>query len=127
MRDDERRLRHLTLPDGTAYRWSVRHRRMPDGRGREVLALHRDGTSVHVVFEEGPGRIAGTGFFHHTGLVHDEHGNSANLHEPAVVRAFVDEIRRRGDASGELNGWELLPAAAVTRPGPRNGPPAAGR
>ncbi|MFG2814883.1 hypothetical protein [Streptomyces sp. NPDC048410] len=113
MRNDERRLRHLTLPDGTAYRWSVRHRRLADDRHRETLTLHRNGTAVRVVFDEGPGRVAGTGFFHHTGLVHDEHGNSANLHEPAVVRAFVDEIRRRGDAVGEVDGWELLTAVAV--------------
>ncbi|MFJ3660904.1 hypothetical protein ACIPPM_10600 [Streptomyces sp. NPDC090119] len=115
MRSDERRLRHLTLPDGTAYRWSVRHRRLTGDRHREVLTLHRDGAAVRVVFDEGPGRVAGTGFHFHTGLVSDEHGNWVNLHEPAVVRAFVDEIRRRGDTVGEVDGWELLPAVAVSR------------
>ncbi|MGW3339840.1 hypothetical protein ACWDCL_20450 [Streptomyces sp. NPDC001009] len=113
MRNDERRLRHLTLPDGTAYRWSVRHRRLADGRHRETLILHRDGAAVRVVFDEGPGRLTGIGFYRHTGLVSDEHGNGVNLHEPAVVRAFVDEIRRRGGAVGEVDGWELLPAVAA--------------
>ncbi|AGS69454.1 hypothetical protein B446_13180 [Streptomyces collinus Tu 365] len=46
----------------------------------------------------------------------DEHGNTANLHLPSVVRAFVDVVRARETAGGEahcgeMDGWPLLPAA----------------
>ncbi|MEU6085511.1 hypothetical protein ABZ865_01660 [Streptomyces sp. NPDC047085] len=111
----EDRLRRLTVPDGTLYRWRVRHRHGDDEPCEEVLALNRDGVRVQIVFRGGPGRVAGSAPYSHSGLVCDEHGRWVNLHEPGVVRAFVDELRRRGTEAGQVDGWELLPAVVVSR------------
>ncbi|MET9448290.1 hypothetical protein [Streptomyces cinerochromogenes] len=112
----ERRLRRLVLPDGTAYRWRVRHRHADGGPCTEVLSLLRDGTVTHIVF---PG--VAVGGYGHSGLVFDRHGHTVNLHEPRVVRAFVDELRGRGGpVAGDVDGWALLPAvsrAAAATPG----------
>lgn len=110
----ERRLRRLVLPDGTVYRWTVRHRHRDDGPCAEVLTLYRGGSRTRIVF---PGT---GGAYGHSGLVADERGYSVNLHEPGAVRAFAEEIRRRRPASGdvnagELDGWALLPTVAVSR------------
>ncbi|MFC8100622.1 hypothetical protein [Streptomyces sp. NPDC057363] len=42
---------------------------------------------------------------------------SLNLHEPGVVRGFVDEAARRGllDRSADLDGWELFHAVTAAR------------
>ncbi|WP_079057985.1 hypothetical protein [Streptomyces cellostaticus] len=111
----ERRLRRLVVGEGDEWRWTVRHRHTGGGPCREVLTLHRDGVAVRVVFRDGPGRVVGAGFHAHSGLVVDEQGRSVSLHEPGVVRAFVDEVRQRGLAAGEVDGWELLPAVVVRR------------
>ncbi|MFD8806233.1 hypothetical protein [Streptomyces sp. NPDC059597] len=98
---------------------------MPGG-----ATLGRDGAVLRIVFRDGPGRVLGTGAaYAHSGLVCDEQGRRANLHRPAVVRAFVDEVRRRGSTGGELDGWELLPVvtlgleAAATPEAPPGSPP----
>ncbi|MCE0446335.1 MULTISPECIES: hypothetical protein [unclassified Streptomyces] len=112
----KRGLRRLVLPDGTEYLWKVRHRHTDGGPCTEVLTLHRAGIPTHIVF---PGVAVG-GYGAHSGLVSDRHGHSANLHEPGVVRAFVDELRRRGPVTGDVDGWALLPAvsrAAAATPG----------
>ncbi|MEW2133695.1 hypothetical protein [Streptomyces sp. NPDC005435] len=125
-----RRVRRLALPDGTVHRWTVRHRHTPDTGCQEVLTLSREGTVLRIVFRDGPGRVLGTGAaYAHSGLVGDGHGRSVNLHRPAVVRAFVDAARQSGYTSGELDGWELLPAvtvtlaSAATPEAPPHGPP----
>ncbi|MET7284624.1 hypothetical protein [Streptomyces sp. NPDC005573] len=115
---DTRRLRRLVGPDGVLYRWRVRHRHTAGSDCREVLTLYRDGVPLRIVFRAGPGRVAGGGYPGHTGLVFDASDHQANLYEPGVVRAFLDEALRRGVPAGraaELDGWELLPAVAVSR------------
>ncbi len=105
------------LPDGTEYRWAVRHRHTAGGPCTEVLSLHRDGTVTRIVFPD-----VVVGGYTHSGLVFDRHGHTVNLHEPRVVRAFVDELRRLGPVTGEADGWALLPAvsrAAAATPGVR--------
>lgn len=104
------------MDSATAYLWSVGHRH---GAGRpceEVLTLHRDGTRTRIVFREGPGRAVAGGY-QPGGYVIDEHGNGLNLNQPGNVRALVDEAVRRGllPGDGDLDGWELLPAAVVSR------------
>ncbi|MFI1362176.1 hypothetical protein [Streptomyces griseochromogenes] len=110
----ERRLRRLVLGE-EEWRWTVRHRHTEGEPCQEVLTLSREGTVVRVVFRDGPGRVVGTAAYSHSGLVVDDQGRSANLHEPGVVRAFVDEVRRRGLGAGDVDGWELLPAVVVRR------------
>ncbi|MGW1163881.1 hypothetical protein [Streptomyces sp. NPDC001153] len=106
----ERRLRRLVLPDGTVCRWTVRHRHShrEDGPCAEVLTLYRDGSRTRIVF---PGT---GGAYGHSGLVGDGRGHTVNLHEPGVVRAFADAVRRLR-AAGDVDGWALLPAVAVSR------------
>lgn len=113
------------MPDGFRYEWRVRHRCSAGEPCTEALDLWRDGVALRVVFRGGDGRVVSGGAYTHSGRVSDEHGHSVNLHEPGVVRAFVDEVRRRGGeagdvdgrepAAGEVDGWELLPAVAVSR------------
>ncbi|MBL3669415.1 hypothetical protein JL475_26210 [Streptomyces sp. M2CJ-2] len=119
----ERRLRRLvvdgtTTGETTAYLWSVRHRHRTDGPCQEVLALTREGTTatVHLVFRGGEGRLVPDGFLHSGAVALGGHA-ALNLHEPGVVRAFVDEAVRRGLLTGaaELDGWELFPAVAAAR------------
>ncbi|UJA08094.1 hypothetical protein HGI09_44110 [Streptomyces collinus] len=115
------RLRRLAGPDGESWWWRVGHRHRADGAPcQETLVLYRDGRTdrpaARLVFRGGPGRVAGSEAYSHSGLVSDEHGNTANLHLPSVVRAFVDVVRARETAGGEahcgeMDGWPLLPAA----------------
>ncbi|MGW7823357.1 hypothetical protein ACWGLF_35740 [Streptomyces puniciscabiei] len=112
------RLRRLALPDGTVYRWTVRHKHADGDSCREVLGLYRDGAYTRVVFragEAGSGRYVADGYWH-AGCVADGRGNLLNLREPRVVRALVDEAGRRGllPGRGELDGWELFHAAVAT-------------
>lgn len=122
-------LRRLVVDETTTCLWSVRHRH-GDGRPcEEVVGLLRDGRRTRIVFREGPGRAV-EGGYQPGGYVSDEHGNGLNLNEPGWgsphafegsggVRALVDEATRRGLLPGpreqEVDGWELLPAAAGRR------------
>jgi hypothetical protein len=111
-------LRRLVVDETTTYLWSVRHRH-GDGRPcEEVVGLLRDGRRTRIVFREGPGRVV-EGGYQPGGCVSDEHGNGLNLNEPGSIRALVDEATRRGllprAREQEVDGWELLPAAAVSR------------
>ncbi|MGW0764321.1 hypothetical protein [Streptomyces sp. NPDC002676] len=108
----ERRLRRLVVEDGTEYRWTVRHRHDDAGTCQEILSLHRDGAATRIVFH---GVAAGA--YTHSGLVFDDRGHTVNLHEPGVVRAFADAVRRLGLEAGEVDGWALLPGVAVSRAG----------
>ncbi|MFI6008888.1 hypothetical protein ACIBAG_08655 [Streptomyces sp. NPDC051243] len=115
MRSD-RRLRRLVVDERTTYLWSVRHKHRDGDVCREVLNLYRDGTRTRIVFREGgagSGRVVAEGYFF-SGCVADGPGNALNLREPGVVRALVDEAEARGllPGGGELDGWELFPAAA---------------
>lgn len=102
--------------DGTTYVWTVRHRHGDGQPCREILTLNRDGLRTRVVFREGEGRYSGSGGYGHSGGVGDRH-HHLNLHEPGVVRAFVDEAVRREllPLDGELDGWELFTAVALSR------------
>ncbi|MEV6054002.1 hypothetical protein [Streptomyces sp. NPDC052107] len=106
------RLRRLALPDGTVYRWSVRHEHA-DGC-REVLGLYRDGGYTRIVFREGEAGSAADGHWY-AGCVADGRGNLLGLREPRVVRALVDEAERRGllPGRGELDRWDLFHAAVA--------------
>ncbi|MEV6176079.1 hypothetical protein ACIHAR_03645 [Streptomyces sp. NPDC052016] len=127
---DRRRLRRLVVDDSTTYMWTIRHRH-EDGTGcAEILTLHQDGVRTRIVFRSGEGRYAGGGYPTHSGGVGDR-DHHLNLHEPGTVRAFVEEARRRGllPHDGELDGWELFRAVAVSRAAattpevPRDRPP----
>jgi hypothetical protein len=113
---DQRRLRRLTVDESTTYLWTVRHLHQDDGDCREVLTLHHDGVRTRIVFRSGEGRYAGGGYPGHSGGVGDR-DHHLNLHLPGTVRAFVEEARRRGllPYEGELDGWELFRAVAVSR------------
>ncbi|WP_406727605.1 hypothetical protein WJ438_27495 [Streptomyces sp. GD-15H] len=119
----ERRLRRLVVDktstgETAAYLWSVRHRHHTDGPCQQVLALTREGTTTtaHLVFRGGEGRLVPDGFLHSGAVALTGHA-ALNLHEPGVVRAFVDEAARRGLLTGaaELDGWELFSAVAAAR------------
>ncbi|MGW3143755.1 hypothetical protein ACWDG1_03510 [Streptomyces sp. NPDC001177] len=114
MRSD-RRLRRLVV-EGAVYRWTVRHRHTDGEDCREVLTLYRNGVPTRIVFRAGEGRIVSAGAYWHSGCVAEAGGVPLNLHEPGVVRAFVDEARRRGTLPGpaELDGWELCSAVVVS-------------
>ncbi|WP_316740078.1 hypothetical protein [Streptomyces sp. MK7] len=127
-------LRRLVVDGTTAYLWSVRHRhggRPGDGEPcREVLTLYQGGPATRLVFRAGEGRYVADGHWY-SGCVTDGRGNLLNLREPGVVRALVDEARRRGllPGTGEVDGWEPFEGVAVSRaaaatPGvPRGCPP----
>lgn len=109
-----RRRRTLVVDETTAYTWTVRHRH-GDGRPcREILTLSRDGRHTRIVFQDGEGRYSGGGAYTHSGGV-GHRGHHLNLHEPGVVRAFVDEAVRREllPADGEVDGWDLFAAVAA--------------
>ena len=105
------------MDERTVYLWGVRHGHGEGGRCRETLTLLREGVRTRIVFRSGPGGDADGGYPGHSGGVSDVHGHYANLHEPGVVRALVDEAAERGLLSEdrELDGWELLPAAVLRR------------
>ncbi|MFG2571445.1 hypothetical protein [Streptomyces sp. NPDC048481] len=107
----DRRRRTLVVDATTAYVWTVRHRHGDGLPCREILTLGRDGRRTRIVFPDGEGRSSGGGGYGHSGGVSDRE-HYLNLHEPGVVRAFVDEAVRRGllGQGGELDGWELFPA-----------------
>ncbi|MGI5394981.1 hypothetical protein [Streptomyces sp. CA-251251] len=110
-----RRIRRLVV-DGTApYVWSVRHRHSVAGPCQEMLTLSRGGTCTRLLFRGGADRFVPDGFLP-SGCV--ALGDEAlNLHEPGVVRAFVDEAARRGllGRSADLDGWDLFPAVVAAR------------
>ncbi|MYR45120.1 hypothetical protein [Streptomyces sp. SID5910] len=111
----KRRLRKLVVDETAVYRWSVSHRHSTEGPCAEVLTLGRDGTTTRLVFLGGQGRFVPDGWLHSGCVAIGE--ASLNLHEPGVVRAFVDEAARRGLLGGpaEVDGWELFPAVAAAR------------
>ncbi|MFE0513612.1 hypothetical protein ACFW2E_27790, partial [Streptomyces sp. NPDC058964] len=104
--DSDRRLRRLVV-DGRVYRWHVRHRHAAGEGCSDVLTLYLAGVRTRIVFREGEGRIVSGGAYWHSGLVATSDGDPLNLHEPGVVRAFVDEARQRGALPGpaDLDGW----------------------
>lgn len=70
------------------------------------------GGTLRIVFRAGPGRFVANGLWHQ-GLVANADGNSLNLHEPGVVRLFLDEAMdavapalSRGGT--EIDGWPLF-------------------
>ncbi|MER6785687.1 hypothetical protein ABT330_13795 [Streptomyces sp. NPDC000658] len=111
---DHRRRRRLVVDATTAYTWTVRHRHGDGQPCREILTLGRGGRRTRIVFRDGEGRYSGGGGYGHSGGVGDR-DHHLNLHEPGVVRAFVDEAARRDLLSrdGELDGWELFPAVVA--------------
>ncbi|MEW2046041.1 hypothetical protein OHS71_27070 [Streptomyces sp. NBC_00377] len=113
---DARRRRTLVVDESTTYGWTVRHRHGDGGPCREILTLHRGGMRTRIVFREGEGRYSGSSGYGHSGGVGDR-DHHLNLHLPGVVRAFVDEADRRGllPLDGELDGWELFTAVALSR------------
>ncbi|WP_406305109.1 hypothetical protein OHA61_26345 [Streptomyces sp. NBC_00885] len=112
-----RKVRRLVVGD-TIHLWSVRHRHQ-DSTGEhcaEVLSLGREGTQtrLRLVFRAGPGRLTPDAYLP-SGTVADDRDHWLNLHEPGVVRRFVDEAEARGvlPADGrttELDGWPLFDA-----------------
>lgn len=97
----------------TVWLWTVRHRH-PECR--EVLSLHREGAgaTLRIVFRAGPGRLVADGLWY-SGSVGDGRGRLFNLHEPGVVRLFLDEAAARGvlpEVRGEreIDGWPLFDA-----------------
>lgn len=131
---DQRRRRILVVDATTSYVWTVRHRHGDGQPCREILTLGRDGARIRIVFRDGEGRSSGGGGYGHSGGVSDRE-HYLNLHEPGVVRAFVDEAAKREllERDGELDGWELFPAvvravalsraAAATAEAPPDCPP----
>ncbi|MEU3251565.1 hypothetical protein [Streptomyces sp. NPDC006997] len=118
---NDHRLRRLVVDERTAYDWTLRHSHAPDGGCRETLTLYRDPRTVtRIAFGSGEGRYVAEGYWY-SGSVTDGRGNLLNLHEPGVVRAFVDEADRRGllAAPGagtvEVDGWELFRAVVRGR------------
>ncbi|MFI9358925.1 hypothetical protein ACWGLP_20475 [Streptomyces lydicus] len=131
MRKD-RPLRRLVVGEDV-WLWSVRHRHGPaqvQGPGpgrpecREVLSLHHGATraTVRIVFREYPGRIL-AGAYLPGGAVAARAGGMLNLHEPGVVRRFLDalpdevrdamrgnEPRPSAPRETELDGWPLFDA-----------------
>ncbi len=105
------------MDETTTYVWSVRHRHSVSGPCQEVLSLTREGmrTRVLLLFRGGEGRFVPDGFLP-SGCVAVGDA-SLNLHEPGVVRGFIDEAARRGllDRPAELNGWDLFAAVAAAR------------
>lgn len=85
--------------DGTVtFLWSVRHRHSVTEPCQEVLTLSRDGTRIRPLFRGGAGRAVPDGFPPSGRVALGDAG--LNLHEPGVVRAFVDEAARAGCWSG---------------------------
>jgi hypothetical protein len=117
--------RQLVVGDDT-FLWSVRHEHHGDGGSyedcSEVLTIRRPGAlgRLRVVFGSCPGHLVPDG---HTpsGTVGTCDGVWLNLHEPATVRALVDEITSRGglingDAVTEVDGWALFETVTTHRP-----------
>ncbi|MEU9253807.1 hypothetical protein AB0D66_18355 [Streptomyces sp. NPDC048270] len=113
------------------YMWSMRHshRRDRDGRAvdcRQTLTLSPQpagtGGPLRIVFADGPGRYVPGGAPLGSGDVGLTRGADLNLHEPGAVRALFDAALARGWQPGErraleVDGWQLLEAAAAARAG----------
>ncbi|MFF5424598.1 MULTISPECIES: hypothetical protein [unclassified Streptomyces] len=107
------RVRRLTV-DGQVWLWNVGHTH-PDCRTyltlRRVEARH---SALRLVFRDGPGRIV-AGFPMGAGEVAAVDGGHLNLHEPGVVRRFLDLAAARGllpvaHGAREVDGWPLFDA-----------------
>ncbi|MFE6887926.1 hypothetical protein [Streptomyces sp. NPDC057694] len=119
------------VADGRLYMWTLRHSHRKDARGRSVdcrqtLTLSPQpagsGGPLRIVFTEGPARYVPGGAPFGSGDVGAVGGADLNLHEPGAVRALLDVALARGwqpEQRGpvELNGWDLLEAAAAARNG----------
>ncbi|MEU5209183.1 hypothetical protein [Streptomyces sp. NPDC020742] len=118
---------------GETFLWSLNHTHRAGESGRyedccESVVLRRLRARGHlrILFREGPGRLAASGFPMSSGEVCSG-GRHLNLHEPGTVRALLDEALRHGwcpdDPSGrEIDGWTHFDAVvrrreAATRPG----------
>lgn len=88
-----RRNRPLVVGD-TTWRWSVGHRHKDgvDGSCAEVLSLRREGHpgALRLVFRAGKGRYIADGWWHSGSVTNGS--DLLNLHEPGVVRRFVDQV-----------------------------------
>ncbi|MGW2559964.1 hypothetical protein ACWCXB_12085 [Streptomyces sp. NPDC001514] len=109
----ERTPRRLTVgPE--VWLWSVGHLH-PECR--EILTVRRADAphaQLRLVFRGGSGRFVADAYWR-SGLLGDSHDNTLNLHEPGVVRRFLDEAGARGllpTAHGvaETDGWPLFDA-----------------
>ncbi|MFF2851369.1 hypothetical protein ACFVT5_34330 [Streptomyces sp. NPDC058001] len=85
---------------------------------REVLYLRAEGSdaALRIVFYGGPGRAIAT-YPLHSGAISDG-PFTLNLHEPGVVRRFVDEAVAREilpvpRGVKEIDGWPLFDALAA--------------
>ncbi|MEU9234041.1 hypothetical protein [Streptomyces subrutilus] len=117
------------VADGRVYMWSMRHSHRSDPNGRPVDCRHTltlspqpagTGGPLRIVFAEGPGRYVPGGAPLGSGTVGFTHGTHLNLHEPGAVRALLDGALARGWQPGErraleVDGWQLLEAAAAAR------------
>lgn len=125
-----RKLRQL-VADGRTYLWTLRHSHNVLGSGRSAHCrqtltlfpkLTGTGSSLRIVFAEGPGRYVPGGAPLGSGDVGYVQGGSLNLHEPGAVRALLDAALASGWQPGEqgvveVDGWNLLEAAAAPRAG----------
>ncbi|MEU2154256.1 hypothetical protein ABZ532_04390 [Streptomyces sp. NPDC019396] len=108
----KRRVRRLVIGDAV-WLWSQGHGH-PDGVCRQILSLTREGTAarLRIVFKDGPGLIVSGGYWH-DGLVARSQGEALNLHEPGVVRQFLEAAQTAGvSAPAEVDGWTLYDAIA---------------
>jgi len=117
---NQRRLRRLTIGD-TTWLWSVRH---SCNECREVLSLHRQGVdaTLRIVFRAGPGRFVAD-YFRHDGSIGDG-DDTFNLHEPGVVRRFLDAAAARdalpaSRGEKEIDGWPIFDALVTRDRSPR--------
>ncbi|MER5770098.1 hypothetical protein [Streptomyces sp. NPDC001985] len=114
------RPRRLVLDADTVYMWTVRHRHSAEGgrpyNCRTVLCLRREGTTprLEIAFRE-TGEPSGP-------------GQRLNLHEPGIVRRFVDEALARGllpapPGTTEVDGGPLFDAVIAASAAARGGRP----
>ncbi|MDT0544148.1 hypothetical protein [Streptomyces lonegramiae] len=102
------------------YLWSVRHLheggKRPDiSTCRETLSLRQEGSSGRLVLAFHQPPAIGP-----TSTVGDPDRGWLNLHEPGVVRAFLDAALAQGWQPGaksgqEIDGWTLFPEALRAR------------
>ncbi|OMI33160.1 hypothetical protein [Streptomyces sparsogenes] len=116
-----RNTRRLVVGTDT-YLWSVRHAHDRDAeRGttadcREILSLRKEGARgrLGIVFRQDPDPRSPSS------TVGDRERGWLNLHQPGVVRAFLDAALAHGwdpdSATGqETDGWTLFPDAQARR------------